>query len=496
MTAESYIPTLQRQIRSGERSAREIVEYYLERIQRLDGKTRAVLEINPAALSLAEKMDAERAAGSLRGPLHGIPILLKENIDTGDQMQTTSGSLALEGHRAAQDAFLVQALRRAGALILGKTNLSEWANFRSTRSCSGWSSRGGQTRNPYALNRTPCGSSSGSAVAAAADFCAAAVGTETDGSIVCPASINGIVGLKPTLGLISRSGIIPLAHSQDSAGPMARTVTEAALLLQALAVRDPRDPATADSRAEADYSAWLRPGSLRGIRLGVTRNFLGENPRLAQVYERALETLRHLGAELIDPANLENEAQYGKSELEVLLYEFKADLNAYLQEHPQAPRRSLEEIIAFNQRESARVMPYFGQERMEQAQKKGSLRSKRYLAALEKNTRLARAGIDNLMREHRLDALLAPTNGPAWLIDPVHGDLFPGGGFSSAAAVSGYPHITVPMGYVFGLPVGLSLFGLPWSEAKLLACAYDFEQAAQVRVPPRFLAECSAEQTA
>lgn len=489
MTAETSIPALQAQMKSGASSAREITAFYLQRIQSLDGLTRAVLEINPQALTLAENLDKERAAGTLRGPLHGIPILLKDNIDTGDEMQTTAGSLALEGHRAASDAFLVQNLRRAGAIILGKTNLSEWANFRSTRSISGWSSRGGQTRNPYALNRTPCGSSSGSAVAVAADFCAAAVGTETDGSIVCPSSINGIVGIKPTLGLISRAGIVPLAHSQDTAGPMARSVTDAALLLTALAGPDPRDPVSLNSPASTDYALFLQPGSLRGARLGVTRNFLGNHPELAQRYEAALGLLRSLGAELIDPANLTNEAQYGKSELAVLLYEFKADLNAYLAAHPQAPRRSLDEIIAFNQRESARVMPYFGQERMEQAQKKGSLRSRRYLAALEKNVRLARQGIDSLLQQHRLDALLAPTNGPAWLIDTVHGDVFPGGGFSSAAAIAGYPHITLPMGYIRGLPVGLSLFGSAWSEAKLLSYAYDFEQAAQLRQPPGFLPE-------
>ncbi|GAB4490484.1 MAG: amidase [Anaerolineales bacterium] len=487
ISQELSLREIQSQMACGELSARRLTEFYLERIRQLDGLTRAVLEINPEALALADTLDAERAAGHLRGALHGVPVLLKENIDTGDRMQTTAGSLALAGHRAGRDAFLVEKLRAAGALILGKTNLSEWANFRSSRSSSGWSSRGGQTRNPYALDRTPCGSSSGSAVAVTANFCAAAVGTETDGSIVCPSAMNGIVGLKPTLGLISRRGIIPIAHSQDTAGPMGRSVSDVAILLGALAAPDSDDPATAGGPPAQDYSLGLHPGALSGVRLGVCRNFLGGDARAAQVFDRALEIIRLLGAELIDPANLENEAQYGKSEMEVLLYEFKADLNAYLAEHPNAPRRSLAEIIAYNEQEKASIMPFFGQERMLQAQKKGGLNAKRYLAALEKSQRLARLGIDSLMAKQRLDALLAPTNCPAWLIDLVNGDQFPGGGFSSAAAVAGYPHLTVPMGYLFGLPLGLSFFGAPWTEGKLLGYAYAFEQAAQVRQPPRFL---------
>jgi amidase len=485
--SETSITGLNDKLKSGEWTSQAAVEFYLERIHRLDPLVNSLLEVNPDAFDLARALDAERAAGKPRGPLHGIPILLKENIDTGDRMQTTSGSLALQGHVAARDAFLVEKLRAAGALILGKTNLSEWANFRSTRSSSGWSSRGGQTRNPYALDRTPCGSSSGSGAAVASDFCAAAVGTETDGSIVCPAGINGIVGIKPTLGLVSRSGIIPIAHSQDTAGPMARSVTDAALLLQAMAGPDAKDSATAEAPHRPDYTSGLRVDALRGARIGVARNFVGGDPRLLAVFERAITTLKSLGADLVDPASITNEARYARSELEVLLYEFKADLNAYLAAHPSVPRRSMEEIIAFNEREKARVMPFFGQERMEQAQKKSGLDAPKYLRALEKNRRLSRQGIDSLLQAHRLDALVAPTNCPAWLIDLVNGDQYPEGGFSTAAAVAGYPHVSVPMGYVFGLPVGLSFFGPAWSEAKLIGYAYAFEQETRVRRPPQFL---------
>ncbi len=479
---EFSILAAQRQMTAGELTSRQLTEAYLERIRQFDGLTRAVVEINPEALCLADDLDAQRAAGNVRGPLHGIPILLKENIDTGDKMQTTAGSLALAGHVAGSDAVFVQKLRAAGALILGKTNLSEWANFRSSHSSSGWSSRGGQTRNPYALDRTPCGSSSGSAVAVAANFCSVAVGTETDGSIVCPSAVNGIVGIKPTLGLISSAGIIPLAHSQDSAGPMARSVTDAAILLGAMA--------TASSYAQAaaeKFTASLSPGALTGARIGVSRNFLGADARQKKIFDQAVETVRALGAEIIDPANVANEAKYGKNELEVLLYEFKADLNAYLAAHPSAPRRSLAEIIAYNEQERATILPFFGQERMEQAQKKRGLTAPRYTWALTRARRLAREGIDTLLARYNLDALMAPTNPAAWLIDPVHGDQFPGGGFSSAAAVAGYPHITVPMGYLFGLPLGLSFFGAAWTEAKLLGYAYAFECATQVRQPPRFL---------
>jgi amidase len=486
---EFTILELSDKMRSGELTCYRIVSNYLDLIRVYDPPLRSVIEINPEAFEIAKNLDAERAAGKTRGPLHGIPILLKENIDTADQMQTTSGSLALEGNIALRDAFLVEQLRKAGALILGKTNLSEWANFRSTKSSSGWSSRGGQCRNPYALDRSPCGSSSGSGVAVASNFCAAAIGTETDGSIVCPSQTNGIVGIKPTLGLVSRSGIIPIAHSQDTAGPMARTVSDAAILLGCLTGLDERDAATGASvgRVETDYTRFLDKDGLKGARIGISRNFVGKDKRVEKIFEHAIAVIKNLGAEIVDPANVDNESKYSKTELEVLLYEFKADLNAYLTEHPSAPRRSMAEITAHNEQNKTRIMPFFGQERMEQAQKKGNLTTKKYLAALEKNQRLSREGIDLLMAKHHLDALIAPTGCPAWMIDLINGDQYPGGGFSTAAAVAGYPHITVPMGYIYGLPVGLSLFGAAWTEGKLIQYAYAFEQATKARKMPQFL---------
>ena len=466
-----------------------LVEETLARIQTLDPQLRSVVEINPDALQIAAKLDQERAAGKACGALHGLPILIKENIDTADQMQTTAGSLALAGNIAPRDAFLVEKLRLAGAVLLGKTNISEWANFRSNHSSSGWSSRGGLTRNPYALDRSACGSSSGSGAAVAANLCAAAIGTETDGSIICPAQTNGIVGLKPTLGLVSRSGIIPIAHSQDTAGPMARSVADAALLLSVLTGVDARDAATTRSigHFETDYSQFLDKDGLRGARLGVSRNFWGFDSRVDQIMDHALEVLKSLGALIVDPANVDNAAKYAKSELQVLLYEFQADVDAYLAEHPAAPRRSMKEISAYNQQNRQTVMPYFGQERMQQALKKGPLSDHRYLKALEKSQRLSREGIDSVLAKHQLDAIVAPTGGPAWMIDLVNGDNYRGGGFSSPAAVAGYPHLTVPAGYIFGLPVGISIFGTAWTEGKLLRYGYAFEQAAQVRKPPQFL---------
>lgn len=489
---ESTILHLQRRMRRGEISSSKIVTQYLRRIEAIDisgPKLNALIEINPEAMSIAESLDEERISGYLRGPLHGIPIVLKDNIDTADQMTTTAGSLALTGITAAEDAFLVQKLRRAGVVILGKANLSEWANFRSTHSVSGWSSRGGQTRNPYGLDRNPCGSSSGSAVAVAANLCMAAVGTETDGSIICPAQANGVVGLKPTLGLISRSGIIPIAHSQDTAGPMGRCVEDVAILLGAMTGVDPLDPTTSDSAGKSyeDYRQFLHKDGLKGVRLGVARNFFGFNPKVDNLMDECLKVLKTCGAELVDPANLENAEAADSTELEVLLYEFNSDLNAYLSNlGPGARVHSFQELIRFNEENKDKVMPFFGQERMLMASEKGSLSDQDYLKALADNHRLSREeGIDATLRKHNLDAIVAPSGGPAWLTDYVNGDSH-SGGCTSPAAVAGYPHITVPAGYIHGLPVGLSFFSTAYAEPSLLRMAYAFEQATHIRKPPEF----------
>jgi len=491
---ELSISDLQASMQSGALTSRQVVEGYLERIASIDRaspRLNAVIELNPDALEIADGLDRERKQGGIHGPLHGIPILLKDNIDTADNMMTTAGSLALEGHIAVQDAFLVDRLRQAGAVILGKANLSEWANFRSTHSVSGWSSRGGQTRNPYVLDRNPCGSSSGSAVAVAANLCAGAVGTETDGSIICPSQTNGVVGIKPTLGLISRSGIIPIAHSQDTAGPMGRSVADAAVLLGAMTGIDVRDSATSSSQGKAysDYTQFLDKGGLQGARIGVARSFFEFHPQVDKVIEACLETLKSLGAELIDPVEIENAKKLGETEIEVLTYEFKADLNAYLANlGPQAAVHSMQDLIAFNEQHRDKVMPYFGQERMLKAQEKGPLTDDAYLKALETTQRLARAeGIDATLEKHQLNAIVAPTGGPAWLVDYVNGDCGEGGSWSPAA-VAGYPNITVPAGYVSGLPVGISFFGAAYSEPVLIRLAYAFEQATKARRQPQFLA--------
>ena len=490
---EVTIAQLQAGMASGRYTAKHVVELYLERIAAMDRTgvaLQSILETNPEAIALAEALDQERAAKGARGPLHGVPVLLKDNIDTADRMTTTAGSLALEGSIPLRDSSVAERLRATGAILLAKTNLSEWANIRSTRSSSGWSARGGQCRNPYVLDRNPCGSSSGSAAAVSANFGAVAVGTETDGSIVCPASANGVVGIKPTVGLVSRAGIIPISRTQDTAGPLCRTVADAAALLTALAGRDARDPATAAAagHVETDYTRFLDPAGLRGARLGVAREkFFGYSDATDRLAEAALEVLRHEGAILVDPANIPNAGTYDGAELDVLLYELKAGLNAYLANlGPSAPVRTLADVIAFNERERDREMPYFAQELFLQAEAKGSLRSPGYRKALSTCRRLARAqGLDVVMAKHRLDAIVAPTGNPAWPTDLVNGDHFTGSS-STPAAVAGYPSISVPMGYAWGLPVNLSFFGRAWSEPTLLRIGYAFEQITMHRKPPQF----------
>jgi amidase len=494
---EARIADLRARMASGRETARSLAEKYLARIDAVDRggpALRSVIEANPDALAIADRLDAERKSGRTRGPLHGIPILLKDNIATADRMMTTAGSLALTGVTPPKDAFVVERLREAGVVILGKTNLSEWANFRSTHSTSGWSGRGGQTKNPYALDRNPSGSSSGSGSAIAANLAAAAVGTETDGSIVSPSSNNSLVGIKPTLGLVSRSGIVPVAHSQDTAGPMARTVGDAALLLAAMAGRDPADAATnAQTRAPArtDYSSSLDPNGLKGARIGVVRNRLfGGNPAADRLADAAIADMKKQGAVIVDPANIPTLGRFDDGEFEILLYEFKADLNKYLAWlGPASPVHSLKEVMAFNEAHKDQEMAYFGQEIMEMAEKKGPLTSASYKTTLARNRRLARTlGIDAVMTKYRLDALVAPTGGPAWLIDLVNGDSGTASAPapSSVAAVAGCPHITVPAGYFRGLPVGVSFIGRAWSEPTLIRIAYAYEQATRHRRPPTF----------
>jgi amidase len=491
---EITISELQDGMQSGKFTARSLVEKYSARIQEIDKQgpaLNAVIQLNPDAESIADSLDQERKAKGPRGPLHGIPILIKDNIDTADRMMTTAGSLALVGSKPPKDSFVAQKLRAAGAVILGKTNLSEWANIRSSHSSSGWSGRGGLTKNPYALDRNPCGSSSGTGAGISANLAAIGIGTETDGSIVCPSSSNGLAGIKPTVGLVSRSGIIPISHSQDSAGPMCRTLRDAAILLGALTGVDPEDPATAASadKSQTDYAQYCDPNGLRGARIGVARKYFGFNDAVDALMEHSIDIIKKQGATIVDPADLETLGKFDDSELQVFMYELKADLNAYLARlGPSAPVHTLKDIIEFNEHNRQKEMPYFGQDLFLKSEAKGPLTEKAYVDALAKNHQLARTeGIDAVMDKNHLDALVAPTGGPAWLTDLINGD-HAAGGSSNAAAVAGYPNINVTAGFLYGLPVGISFFGRAWSEPTLIKLAYSFEQATKARQAPRFLA--------
>ena len=495
---EITISDLQDGMKSDKFTARSLVEKYSARIAEIDKQGPAInsiLELNPDALSIADALDQERKTKGPRGPMHGVPVLIKDNIDTADRMMTTAGSLALVGSKPLQDSYVAQKLRSAGAVILGKTNLSEWANIRSSHSTSGWSGRGGLTKNPYALDRNPCGSSSGTGAGISANLCAVGIGTETDGSIVCPSSSNGLAGIKPTVGLVSRGGIIPISHSQDGAGPMCRTIRDAAILLGALTGVDPRDSATAGSQGKSftDYSQFCDPNGLKGARIGVARKYFGFSEAVDALMEQSLDAMKKQGATLVDPADIETLGKFDESELLVFMYELKADLNSYLAGlGPNAPVRTLKDIIDFNDRNRQKEMPYFGQDLFLKAEAKGPLTEKAYIDALDKNHQLARTeGIDATMDKNHLDAIVAPTGGPAWLTDLVNGDHVAGGS-SNAAAVAGYPNINVTAGFISGLPVGISFFGRAWSEPTLIRLAFAFEQTIKARQAPRFLSTIGA----
>lgn len=474
---EVTIAQLQEKMKSGAMTSEEITKKYLDRIEQIDKngpKLKSVIEVNPDALEIARQLDAERKSGKVRGPLHGIQVLIKDNIDTGDKMQTTAGSLALVGSPAPDDAIIIGKLREAGAVLLGKTNLSEWANFRSTHSSSGWSGRGGQVRNPYSTDRSPCGSSSGTGVAVSANLCAMGIGTETDGSIVCPSGINGIVGIKPTLGLWSGDGIIPISHSQDTAGPMARTVADAAILLGALADKP------------QDFTPELKLDGLKNARIGVASDFFGFSSEVDKLMAQSIQRLKDGGATIVEDLKFENKEEWGKLEWQVLISEFKADLNTYLKTRTGLNVQSLADLIEFNKKNADTELKWFGQEIFEDAEKTKGLDDPEYKNTLSKVKEMTQKGIEKLMDEHQLDALIAPTNGPSWTIDLVNGDHF-GGGSSEAAAIAGYPAITLPAGFVHGLPVGISFFGKAWSEPTLIKLAYAFEQATKHRKAPEFL---------
>jgi len=487
---ELTIADLQAKMKSGELTSKSITEFYLKKIDQLDKKGPAinsVIELNPDALTLATQLDRERSENKIRGPLHGIPILIKDNIDTADKMFTTAGSIALEGNHASKDAFIVSKLRESGAVLLGKTNLSEWANFRSNRSSSGWSSRGGQTKNPYALERNPCGSSSGSGAAVSANLCAVAIGTETNGSILCPASINGVVGIKPTVGLWSRSGIIPISATQDTAGPMARTVTDAAILLGALAGVDENDTITKSSRdqGEKDYAKYLDANGLQGKRIGIEKSYLKNHEAVDALLQQAMDQLKSKGAVIVEVDFLKTVKGIGDDEYKVLQFEFKDGLNKYLKT-ANGKVKSLKELIEFNKQNEAKAMPYFKQDILESSETKGDLLTKEYQDALRHILKVTRNGIDEMMSKEKLDAISGPSFGPSWCTDWINGDYGTGYGFSSPAAIAGYPHITVPMGFVFGLPIGLSFFGKAYSEGELIRLAFAYEQVSKNRKPPSF----------